>query len=152
MVTICCMDEAEQNPEHDDATDEVHLGGCLCGGVRYSVRGPLRDVFDCHCVRCRRFTGHHMAATAAPPDRVRFDADSTLRWFSPDDDPRVAYGFCQTCGSSLFWRAEGHPEKLSIAAGTLDGATGLTTTQAWWVSTSGDYYRRPDGVVEFDTE
>ena len=124
----------------------------MCGGVRYAVHGPLRSVFDCHCIRCRRFTGHHMAATAAPSEQVRFGTALTLRWFSPDDDPNVAYGFCQTCGSSLFWKVEADPGNLSIAAGTLDETTGLTTTQAWWVSTAGDYYRRPDSIVEFETE
>ena len=142
----------QEQPTQEQPIQEQHQGGCLCGGVRYTVEGPLRDVFDCHCIRCRRFTGHHMAATAASPERVRFDSDSSLRWFSPQDDPAVAYGFCATCGSSMFWRADAHPEKLSIAAGTIDGTTGLTTTRAWWVSDAGDYYRRPEGVVEFATE
>ena len=38
--------------------------GWMCGGVRDSVEGP-RDVYNCHCGRSRRFTGHHMAETAA---------------------------------------------------------------------------------------
>ena len=26
----------------------ISRGGCLCGGVRYSVRGALRDIIACH--------------------------------------------------------------------------------------------------------
>ena len=33
-------------------------GGCECGAVRYEVRGPLREVIDCHCGQCRRTHGH----------------------------------------------------------------------------------------------
>jgi hypothetical protein len=118
--------------------------------VRYSVEGELRDVYHCYCGRCRRFTGHHMAATAAPPSHVSFDANETLTWYSPD--PAVEYGFRNRCGSSLFWRAAAIPDKLCICAGTLDQPTGLTTTKAWWVAESPDYHPRSTGVEEFDRE
>jgi hypothetical protein len=110
------------------------------------VIGPLRDVYDCHCNRCRRITGHHMAATAAAPEHVVFHEQTTLRWYEPA--PGVFYGFCQNCGSTLFWRASALPDKLCIAAGTLDQPTGLRTTRAWWVAEAGDYYVRPSTVEE----
>ena len=126
---------------------QQHHGGCECGAVRYAVTGPLRDVWNCHCGRCRRFTGHHMAGTAAKPEDVRFEADATLRWYTPH--PTAQYGFCSACGSSLFWRATDDPAKLVICAGTLDSPTGLTTTTAWWVAEASDYHVRPD-VIEYD--
>ena len=46
------------------AQPQMRTGGCLCGAVRYQVRGPLRSVVMCHCSQCRRQTGHVMAATA----------------------------------------------------------------------------------------
>jgi hypothetical protein len=121
-------------------------GGCDCRGVRYSVEGELRDVYNCHCERCRRITGHHMAATAAPPEHVTFLADQTLRWYEPAAG--VHYGFCGTCGATLFWRTAGDPSKLCIAAGTLDQPTGLTTTTAWWVAQAGDYHQQPSGLIQ----
>src|SRR3954468_4087645 len=78
----------------------MHTGGCDCRGVRYELEGELRDVFNCHCERCRRITGHHMAATAVRPEQIRFQSDSTLRWYDPVDT--VHYGFCGVCGSTLF--------------------------------------------------
>ena len=125
-------------------------GRCECAGVRYRVDGPLRDVYNCHCSRCRRFTGHHLAATAARPEHVSFESDETLRWYRPDDT--VAYGFCARCGSSLFWTAKEIPDKLCITAGTLDQPTGLSTAKAWWVAEAGDYFARAPGVQEFDYE
>jgi hypothetical protein len=117
-------------------------GGCLCGAVRYTVTGPLRPVLDCHCERCRRFTGHHMAATdAAVADRAVDDPTDRLAWYPV---PGAAYAFCRTCGSSLFWRADASPDRMSICAGTLEQPTGLRTVEAWWVSQAGDYFTRPD--------
>jgi hypothetical protein len=139
------------SPAADDTvTNASRRGGCDCGGVRYRVSGALRDVHNCHCGRCRRITGHHMAATATDPANVTLDSDSTLTWYHPVPD--VHYGFCSVCGSTLFWRADGSPGKLCIAAGTLDQPTGLHTTKAWWVSESGDYHERQQGVAEFDLE
>ena len=130
-------------------TPDAH-GRCLCGGIRYAVRGGLGDVIDCHCERCRQFTGHHMAATSARLEDLSIDdADSLLRWFSPV--PEASYGFCSRCGSSLFWQSAADPARRSICAGNLSTPTGLRTTQAWWTSQASDYYSRPD-LPELATE
>jgi hypothetical protein len=114
-------------------------GRCLCGAVTYVVSGPLREVINCHCHRCRRWTGHHMAATSAA--EVDISVDGQLSWFRPDE--HAAYGFCSGCGSSLFWQASDNPTSWSICAGTLDPPTHLRTVEAWWVSEASDYHTRP---------
>jgi hypothetical protein len=91
-----------------------------------------------------------MAATACHPRNLVFASDATLAWYSPDDT--VQYGFCNRCGSSLFWRAHAIADKICITAGTLDQPTGLRTTRAWWVAEAGDYHDRSPGLEEFDYE
>jgi hypothetical protein len=125
-------------------------GRCECGAVTYRVDGPVRDVFDCHCARCRRFTGHHMAGTSAPVERIAIQDDGTLTWYSPH--PTVQYGFCGRCGSSLFWRAVERPDRLTITAGTIDQPTGLRTSAAWWMSEHGDYHAPHPGLIEHDRD
>ena len=70
-----------------------------------------------------------------------------LRWIqSPRSDASARRGFCAECGSSLFWDAPGR-ETISIAAGTLDGETGLRIASHWYVSQAADYYELPaDGL------
>ncbi len=113
-------------------------GGCLCGGVSFAIMGELRSVSNCHCEPCRRFTGHHMAATAVAPPDIEFLAGDSLRWF--ESAPDVEYGFCSTCGASLFWRTSSRPGLLSICAGSLNPPTGLTTTVALFMNEHGDYH------------
>ncbi len=36
---------------------EVHEGGCVCGAIRYRVRGEPLRAYVCHCTFCQRFTG-----------------------------------------------------------------------------------------------
>jgi hypothetical protein len=111
-------------------------GRCLCGGVRYEVRGPLRDVVVCHCGRCRRTHGHAAAYTACDRSHLALLEDAALRWYEADGRAR---GFCGTCGASLFWSAADR-DTVSIAAGTLDPPTGLKTVAHVYTRDQGDYY------------
>ncbi len=91
-----------------------------------------------------------MAATAVHPEQITFLSDATLRWYDPV--PTVHYGFCGTCGSTLFWKADEITDRICISAGTLDQPTGLTTAKAWWVSEAGDYHVLQPGVDEYAIE
>lgn len=124
-------------------------GHCLCEGIRYEVHGELRDVKNCHCDRCRRTTGHHMAATQTQRSALRFERNDTLQWYEVDT---VGYGFCNRCGSSLFWRADGLPDVISICAGTLDPPTGLRTIEVLFTSTASDYQALDPNVPSWETE
>src|ERR1700738_3581956 len=122
-------------------------GQCLCGAVRYEVRGPLRDVLVCHCEECRRWHGHFSASTAALKEHLVLLEERGLRWIqSPRSDAQARRGFCGECGSSLFWDPP-RRKTISIAAGTLDGPTGLRSLSHWFVAQAGDYYEIPqDGL------
>ncbi|MEM0924344.1 MAG: GFA family protein [Pseudomonadota bacterium] len=123
-------------------TDQT--GSCLCGAVRYRVRGPLRPVIACHCLQCRKTSGHFVAATAAPRDAVMIEG--RLAWY--DSSPDASRAFCPVCGSSLFWQRHGRSE-ISIHAGTLDGPTGLTISDHICCADKGDYYEIEQGAVQF---
>lgn len=122
-------------------------GSCLCGGVRYEVRGPLSDVSACHCSQCARTTGHHLASTNCASEDLVFTASESLRWFRSSDE--AERGFCSACGGNLFWRAFGG-KQTSIAAGTLDRPTGLTLTRHIFVGSKSDYYIIADGAEQFE--
>ncbi len=90
-----------------------------------------------------------MAASAAPTDTLDIDG-STLRWFSPPDDPNVEYGFCSQCGSSLFFRVLDDPSSTSICAGSIDGPSGLHTAVVWFAGAAGDHIRLDPTILSFD--
>lgn len=120
-------------------------GRCLCGGVRYEVRGALRPVVYCHCHMCRRASGHFVAATACAREHLLLLDAGGLRWYASSDWARR--GFCAHCGSNLFWELLGGAY-VSIMAGTLDGPTGLTATGHIFVAGAGDYYAITDGLPQ----
>ena len=122
---------------------EVHRGSCLCGQTAFEVRGPLRDVVMCHCTQCRKQTGHFLAATSAATADLRLTAEAHVRWFRSSERARRA--FCANCGSTLFWQEDAEPERMSIAAGLMDGPTGLKTAGHIFCADKGDYYEIPPG-------
>lgn len=127
-------------------------GSCACGSIRYRVDGPLRNVANCHCERCRRITGHFMAASACAPEHLAIKSQDTLRWYRPVEEPAVAYAFCSVCGGSLFWRAETTPDSISICAGTLDPPTGIVTDLALFCGEASDYHRLDGSVPSKDRD
>lgn len=123
----------------------MRSGGCLCGAVRYEVRGALRPIIMCHCTQCRRMTGHFMAATAARHADFRVVTDGGLKWFAASQEAQR--GFCAHCGSTLFWQGVGR-DYLSIAAGTLDDSSGLEVAGHIFVADKGSYYEIDDGTPQ----
>ena len=80
-------------------------GGCLCGRVRYTVRGPLRGILLCHCGQCRRVHSHLGAFSSAARADIDLEGAEAIVWFKSSE--RGRRGFCGTCGSSLFFEPAG---------------------------------------------
>jgi len=120
-------------------------GSCLCGAVRFSIDGPMRDVLGCHCGQCRKQTGHYWAATSVPDAALQFQQQDGLAWFEASDT--VRRGFCKLCGSTLFWKPGGEGRTV-VSAGSLEPGTGLRLTQHVFVKDKGDYYEITDGLPQ----
>ena len=115
----------------------TRTGGCLCGAVRFETIGAVRDVVVCHCGMCRKVHGHIGAYTAASRHELRFVEMRGLKWYR--SSAKAQRGFCGECGSTLFFHGDGR-DVISIAAGTLDAPTGLSTTLQIHTNSAGDYY------------
>jgi len=120
-------------------------GSCLCGGVKYEVDGSLEDVCYCHCEQCRKTSGHFNAATSCERDHLTITVDDGLRWYQSSPDTRR--GFCERCGSSLFWDYD-KAASMTIMPGSLDGPTGLKPYAHIFVADAGDYYSIDDGLPQ----
>ncbi len=86
------------------------------------------------------------AASEAAWADLDFGEERGLRWIdSPDSAWDARRGFCSECGSSLFWQVPGS-DRVSLAAGCLDGPTELKTTEQIWVDSAGDYYELDERI------
>ncbi|MEJ8476802.1 GFA family protein [Roseibium algae] len=73
----------------------------------------------------------------APTDKLYLSNKDGLEWYESSSFARR--GFCKFCGSSLFYQMKGD-ENTAIAAGILNGPTGLKIGKHIFVKDKGDYY------------
>jgi hypothetical protein len=126
--------------------EKVTSGGCLCGAVRYEIKGPLRNVVNCHCSMCQKLHGVFGAHSKALKKNITITNGNGLGWFKTSEVAQR--GFCRECGSSLFWEPF-NLDATGIIAGSLDGPTGLQTMGHIFVSEKPDFYEITDENPQF---
>lgn len=98
-------------------------GGCLCGAVRYRLRGEPVRVGLCHCADCRKESGSSFVTFAVWP-RDGFSFTGEIGAFR-------GRGFCPRCGSRLFNLEE---DAVEVRIGSLDDApNGLEPSYEIWI-------------------
>ena len=98
-------------------------GSCECGAVTFEVTKAPTSAWYCHCDQCRKASGHFWAGAQLVEDGYRIKTDDRLRWYQSTDV--VKKGYCNGCGSTLFWWLNGRAAP-AVSAGALDAPTGLT--------------------------
>ena len=122
-----------------------YSGQCLCGAVRYEIRGPISDMHACHCGQCRRQSGHYVVGGNAVRADFVLTESRGLKWYRSSAWARR--GFCGECGSALFWDDGG--DNSGINAGSLDQPTGLALENHIFVDDKADYYDIADSLPKF---
>jgi len=67
------------------------------------------------------------------------------RWHASSETAKR--GFCPTCGSFLFWKANDE-DTVSLSLGSVDGASGLHLEKHIFARDKGDYYEICDGLPQ----
>lgn len=125
---------------------KIHTGACLCGAVKFSVDGRLREIVFCHCGQCRRQTGLYYASTNADEKDLTITGAENVTWYQSSDEGRR--GFCKHCGSALFWKYRGQDD-ISIQAGSLDKPTELVPGYHIFCADKGDFYAINDDLPQY---
>ena len=124
-------------------------GGCLCGGVRYEVRGSFLRAGHCHCSRCRR----HSGAAVCTQGRVKrqdfrlLSGEDLIRSFTPEGGAVKA--FCSVCGSSLFGGTWPEGRDVSIRLGSVDGDPGIRPQDHTYVASKAPWDEIFDDLPQY---
>jgi hypothetical protein len=76
-------------------------GHCLCGAVRFTAKSLKPNVGACHCSTCRRWGGGPLMVVDCGSE-VAFEDEKSITVY--DSSQWAERGFCNRCGSHLFYR------------------------------------------------
>jgi hypothetical protein len=116
-------------------------GQCLCGGVKYTAKGDVKEADACHCSMCRRQGGGGPYYAVQFKGGVSLDKADTLRWYRGSEHGER--GFCTKCGASIAWRLQSHPENMGVSLGALEDISGIALDAHIFTDSAPDYYTVP---------
>ena len=123
----------------------MHKGSCVCGAVRFEVAAELPRPDACHCVQCRKQSGHFFASTDVPRSALTIHGAEHVTWYRSSE--KVRRGFCATCGASLFWDPV-QRDGIGVAMGAFDTPTATRLGMHIFVAEKGDHYDIGDDLPQ----
>ena len=127
----------------------MYAGSCLCGVVKYEVRGAIGGSVCCHCSRCRKASGSAFAinAVVAAKDFVIVDGQASFKCFSTAAG--VHRSFCAHCGSPVISRRDSLPDIVRLRLGTLDTPIAHGPEAHIYVGSKAEWFEIRDELPQF---
>ena len=122
-------------------------GGCLCGAVRYEVRGKPCNVTHCHCADCRRSSGAAFVTWASfrrPDFRLTQGEPRELTWAG-----RLR-SFCEQCGTPLTFMTGPEADAVDITVCSFDHPDLATPADHTWVEDRVPWIPPPDSLPAYE--
>lgn len=115
-------------------------GQCLCGAVRFRVRGELGETRLCYCELCRRANGTAFSANVRVPSATYelLSGQELIKGY--ESSPGAVRSFCSNCGSPVFARVAGDPDHIRVRLGTLAKHAQASVAAHVWVGSKPDWY------------
>lgn len=127
-----------------------YTGSCLCGGLRYEIRGEIGDIVQCHCQRCRKANGSAFA-TNAPIRKADFhivQGEHLLKKFQSSETTQRC--FCSDCGSPIISIKTDTPDLYRLRIGTLDTLLQQKPTQHIFVASKAEWDSICDDLPQYN--
>jgi hypothetical protein len=123
-------------------------GSCLCGSIRYEVRGALGPASHCHCSMCRKAYGAAFGtyARVQKSDFVLVSGAEDIASYR--SSPEVTRMFCRRCGSTLQFIRATRPNTFALALGTLDDDPGVLPSMHIHIETKVPWLDINDGLPQ----
>lgn len=125
-------------------------GSCLCGSIRYEVRGPLGPASHCHCSMCRKTHGAAFGTYSRVQRSDFFLISGVEDIASYQSSPEVTRTFCRRCGSTLQFIRATRPNTFALALGTLDDDPGVRPSMHIYIETKVPWLDINDGLPQHE--
>ena len=136
-------------------SNAVVQGGCLCGQIRYEIRGGLGRPGVCHCKNCQRQSGSAFS-TLAVVNREHFTIVEGEPALYTDNETssgaKVSRYFCGNCGSPIYSDMENRADIVAVKAGTLDDTSYYKPTYHLWCESRQSWFELAEGLPQLDRQ
>jgi len=113
-----------------------YTGKCLCQAVQVIAEKPNLKLGACHCNMCRKWTGGPFFAVDCGASVV-FDGEEHIAVF--DSSQWAERGFCQICGTHLFYRLK-QQQQYMLSAGLFEAIKNFEFDHQVFIDEKPDYY------------
>jgi len=121
---------------------------CHCGQLQVRLEGDPALVSSCHCFACQRRTGAIFGSTSFfKRSQVLAIEGEHRTWRRAGDSGRfLTFHFCPTCGSNVFWEAEGTPDMISVAVGCFADPDFPAPVRTVWAENKHEWLPFPPAI------
>ncbi|MSO93383.1 MAG: GFA family protein [Rhodospirillales bacterium] len=127
--------------------EHIREGGCLCGAIRYRVRGRESNVCHCHCTMCQKAAGAAFVTWIdVPTQSLEIVKGKPAVYKSSAIAERM---FCADCGTALTFQFVRDRSRIDVTACSLDDPSGLAPTDHIWTSTALRWAHTDDGLPRY---
>jgi len=125
--------------------NNIYKGACLCGVVRFTISGGIRNIVYCHCSECRKAQGSAFATNGiVAAEKFVLDCGEEMLSGYQSTPGQTKY-FCKNCGSPIVSKHVARPDQVRVRLGTIEseiterpGAHIFVTSKANWEDICGD--------------
>lgn len=111
-------------------------GSCLCGAVSFQAKAAKTQVGACHCSMCRKWSSGPLLAVDCGTE-VSFSGEEHIGRY--DSSMWAERGFCQKCGTNLFYRIKQSGQYI-VSAGVLEDDSKLVFDHQIFIDEKPQYY------------
>lgn len=126
-------------------------GGCLCGKLRYALRGPALFVSQCCCKDCQKATGTgHTTIVGVRRSQLEITLGMPRTYQSKGaSGGDVVRHFCGDCGGRLYTSGTLPGEVVMVQAGSLDDPNRITPESVIYVKDAAVWDRFDPSLPQF---
>ena len=123
-------------------------GSCLCGMIRYEIRGEPGPIVLCHCAQCRKAQGSAFAANVPvrTTDFAIVAGSGSLAAY--ESSPGKKRHFCRDCGSPIISTRDSAPDFVRVRVGTLDSSVYARPYAHIFAASKAEWYEIHDGLPQ----
>jgi hypothetical protein len=111
-------------------------GGCLCGAVRFRIKGEPTASRLCWCRDCQRISSNGTVNAVFPTEAIEVTGELAAYTRVADSGNEVVRRFCPQCGSHVLSDSSGRPGLTVVRMGTLDDPSSIKPSGNIWAGSA----------------